>query len=379
MHPIYWLKPASGHPEPPEHWTYSSLRLWRMCPKRWWLERCTYPNTEGGFYPNPQNAGALEGQLIHKVVEEWGKALRMGNDTIPMRTRFKVALRELYSRLKDNPRVDAARVIASVSLDTCVAKAFEFTRDLEPQAPRSQVNQSSIGDGTQSIPSGVEEFWVTVDDPPIKGQLDRVRNGVVTDYKTGAPDTGHKDQLLFYALLWWLKYGELPVRLELCYPGSIVDVPIPGADDLSKSVEDLQSELVDARNAIERGSATSFPSADTCRYCSVRQLCDDYWHSPATVELRLAVADKVSEKPTGVRFGDVQLAQFSTERRSDGAIIGEAMAVEIGSVRVEIGGHYCPSAAEPVSMVRMLGAKLIENRGEYSVTTAAGTEVFWVG
>lgn len=378
MHPIYWIKSASIPAQPPTHWSYSALRAWRKCPKRWWLERCSYPNTERSYYPVPINAGALEGQLIHQVVEEWGKALRRGEAPGSMRTQFKIALREAIPTLKDNPRVDSGRVVAAVSLDTCVSKGYDLTRDLEPYAFNSRELSYDLKDEAYDFPAGAEELWITVDEPPLKGQLDRVRNGVVTDYKTGTSDAEHTDQLLFYAVLWWLKYNERPVRLELRYPSSVVDVPVPGVDELGTLVDGFRSEINVARTAIEQGNPQTRPSAETCRYCPVRQLCDDYWQSPETVELRLISERKASEKLNRIRFGDVELTQLPADRRSDGTVIGEAIAGGLGSVHIHIAAHFSPLATETVAKARLLGAKLTEDHGEYTITTAGGSEVFWI-
>jgi len=140
MHPLYLLKPPVGYPTPPDHWSYSTLKAWRQCPKRWWLERCRYPNGPDSFYPAPVSAAALEGQLVHEVVEAWGRAMRRGEDPGSVRLRFKVALREALATLKDNPRVDAGRLGATVSLDVCVAKAHELIGGLEPVAPSQGVS-----------------------------------------------------------------------------------------------------------------------------------------------------------------------------------------------------------------------------------------------
>jgi PD-(D/E)XK nuclease superfamily len=385
MHPLYLLKPPSGHPQPPDHWSYSSLKAWRECPRRWWLERCTYPNVEGKFYPAPVSAAALEGQLIHEVVEAWAKAIRRGENPGSMRLRFKLAIREAISALKNNARVDPARVAAAVSLDACVAKAYDFTRDLEllasylqtPSGGGEKVVQEAPS-GAEGAPSGAEEFWITVDDPPLRGQLDRVRNGVITDYKTGAPDAAHAKQVFFYAVLWWLKYSEVPQRLELRYPATVLSVPVPGPDELDEAAAALRAEIEDASGIFQSGRPAARPDTERCRYCPVRQLCDEYWKSPFTAELRLGGEAGLSQTHDTNKFGDVQLNQIQTDRRADGALFGEALADEIGTVRLRIGAHLCPAATETIARARILAVKMIAEDGGLVITTTTGTEAFWL-
>lgn len=385
MHSLYLLKSPSGHPQPPGHWSYSSLKAWRECPRRWWLERCNYPNVEGKFYPAPVSAAAIEGQLIHAVVEAWAKAIRRRENPGSMRLRFKLAIREAISELKSNARVDPARVAAAISLDACVAKAHDLTRDLELLASYPQNPSGGGSTGLQKTPSGAEEapssadeFWITVDDPPLKGQLDRVRNGVIIDYKTGAPDASHATQVFFYAVLWWLKYSEAPLRLELRYPATVLSVPVPGLDELDEAADALRADIEDASGAIQSGRPVARPDAERCRYCPVRQLCDEYWKSPFTAELRLGYEGGFSQTHDSSKFGDIQLNQIQTDRRADGALFGEAVADEIGTVRVRIGAHLCPAATETVVRARLLAVKLIVEHGELVITTTTGTEAFWL-
>jgi hypothetical protein len=79
-----------------------------------------------------------------------------------------------------------------------------------------------------------------------------------------------------------------------------------------------------------------------------------------------------------VTFGDVQLARLPTDKRSDGAVIGQAVAEGLGNLRVRFGAHLCPPTSEPATAARVLGAKLGIEGEEQVLTATAGTEVFWV-
>jgi hypothetical protein len=376
MHPLYLLKPSIEHPTPPEHWSYSTLKSWRECPKRWWLERCRYPNIAAKFYPAPVSAAALEGQLVHQVVEEWGKAGRRGEEQGSVRLRLKIAIRATLTALKDNPRVNVGRLDAAISIDACVAKAHDLIGDLEPATQSQGSTRSTSGGASQAIPSGAEEFWLVVEDPPLKGQLDRVRDRVVTDFKTGAHDSAHTDQLHFYAVLWWLKYGELPERLELRYPRVVVQVPVPTRVELSALIASIGAEIESARAELQAGNPSARPSAEGCRYCPVRQLCDEYWKSPETFEHRLLGTSTTQQGPQ-TRFGDVQLIQLPRDPRRDGVIVGEAVAAGLGPVRVRIGAHLSPPPSASLVEAKILGSKMTTEGHEKVITTTPGTEVFW--
>jgi PD-(D/E)XK nuclease superfamily len=377
MHPLYLLKAPVGHPTSPDHWSYSTLKAWRQCPRRWWLERCRYPNGPDSFYPAPVSAAALEGQLVHKVVEEWGKAIRRGEDPGQVRLRFKVALRDALDALKDNPRVNTGKLGAGVSLDVCVAKAHELIGGLEPAAPNQGVQRSFPDGPRQGPPMAAEEFWLVVHDPPLKCQLDRIRGGVVTDFKTGSPDPSHIEQLHFYAVLWWLKYGEFPEGLELRYPGSVIPVPVPSPSEINSQIASLQAELFAMQAEFETGNPPARPSVEHCRYCPVRQLCNDYWRSPETTELRLLAAATTLDGSSPAAFGDVELVELPCDPRPDNAVVGQAVAANLGPLRVRIGGHLTPPKMESVVGAKLLGARLIIEGGERVIATTPGTEVFW--
>ena len=103
-----------------------------------------------------------------------------------------------------------------------------------------------------------------------------------------------------YAVLWRLDDELNPAcravdRLVLAYDSHDVDVPPP----IAQEIDALGQELLARRRAAEAALAVrppaARPSAETCRYCSVRHLCDAYWAGAAQ-----AVSDDG-------RFGDAEL------------------------------------------------------------------------
>ena len=104
----------------------------------------------------------------------------------------------------------------------------------------------------------------------------------VTDYKTGSPDAHHADQVRLYALLWnrdhELNPHSLPVRrLILSYASHDVDVDPPSKPELDEIAADAAAQIGEAEAALLERPPTARPEASMCRYCGVRQLCDEYW------------------------------------------------------------------------------------------------------
>ncbi len=77
----------------------------------------------------------------------------------------------------------------------------------------------------------------------------------ITDYKTGAPDAHHADQVRLYALLWSrddeLNPNSLPVRhLKLAYPSHDVDIDPPSNSELDEIAVKVSDQIRDAEAAL---------------------------------------------------------------------------------------------------------------------------------
>src|SRR5262249_54949644 len=113
----------------------------------------------------------------------------------------------------------------------------------------------------------------------------------ILDFKTGAPDDHHAFQLRVYALLWTRDAelnpsGLIPKTLRGCYRHGGVLVDPLTASDLAGFERDLVARRDAASVAVEAKPPEARPKAVTCRYCTVRHMCDEYW-SIATIR-RLA-------------------------------------------------------------------------------------------
>jgi len=126
----------------------------------------------------------------------------------------------------------------------------------------------------------------------------------IRDFKTGIAREEHECQLRTYALLWARDrelnpHGRLSDRLVLSYQEGDVEVPAPN-ETLLRSLEDeLRKRSALALADLEAAPPDARPSTESCAYCPVRHLCEEYWcwRTP----------QDSSSKLYNDRFADVQL------------------------------------------------------------------------
>lgn len=104
----------------------------------------------------------------------------------------------------------------------------------------------------------------------------------ITDYKTGAPSPDHAQQLRIYALLWARDRrqnpsGRLATDLVISYPTEESHIPPPTENDLTELADELKARREEALQALSDRPPVARPSAESCRHCSVRHLCESYW------------------------------------------------------------------------------------------------------
>lgn len=132
------------------------------------------------------------------------------------------------------------------------------------------------------------ERWIEDDGLGLGGKPDRVEfhggSPVVVDLKTGIsqkeiqPD--HRRQLLLYAHLVAVKHETTPTTVAIeTGDGKRYSEQITNSD-IEAAVQEAVG-LVENFNASLGGSfePKADPSADTCRYCNYRSVCDPYWES----------------------------------------------------------------------------------------------------
>ena len=384
MRPVYLVSPPAVPAVTPRRWSFSSLAVFRECPRRWWLLNSRYSNTPDGRYPVPYGAAALRGRLVHATVETYAKSLRtVGDDpsapSFSPRVHLKKALREVMENAGANPRTDPRKL--SVTIDDCVRDFYDLVESRELSHRRGVPSASGSRSQSHSMnaPSEAAEFWVEVDDPPIAGIIDRVSDFGFIDFKTGEPSDSHAEQLNFYATLWWLRYGVLPRSLELRYTGGVdpIDVPVPPIAELKSIAEKLRIELSEANASLATTLVPAKPSSTTCSRCPVRQMCDEYWVSPETVALRSPRTS--TSQNAGPTFCDARILEFPANWPGTGHVTGSARADGLGEVHLFVEREKCPDevSARPTE-ARLLSAMVHAGSGRPEVKTTAATEVFWV-
>jgi CRISPR/Cas system-associated exonuclease Cas4 (RecB family) len=386
MKPFYDLRGPEAPPDLPDHWSFSGLAEWQDCPKRWWLLRARYPNAPTP-YPQVASVAAMKGRIIHHALEKFTEHIllpaRSGPIDYPkLRAVFPVRrvirdylASELGTELSTNPRVDASRILAQVSLDDCV-NAF---KEAAASSLRGLIGgrPSLIERGRSAKRAMGAEMWFETEDPRLCGRPDLVLSGAVYDFKTGDPDPKHVDQLQFYALLFWLETDTPPSSLTLVYTklAEIRDVEVPTPPSLATLRTRYAQEIQTIETVHRRGNPAARPDVETCRYCPVRHLCDEYWASVATQPLRLGVEALDEAHADGTLWLDVDLEDMTATDASNG-FVGYAQVAGVGSVRVSIAPTHCNASHR--TRARILGGSVQHAESGLSVRVAGSTEVFWM-
>jgi hypothetical protein len=303
-------------PEPPDYWSYSSLKQMGECPKRYALERADYPELWGRRgYPTSPTAPILFGNVVHIGLEAVVKALaRAGVESLSAPEATEVlrglggltaivekAMSKQLQPLANNPRLDQDRrgrisrelqalvPEARVQVQTYLSRTT-FAQDVTLRnRPRSNIPSGSYE--RRALAKGSHaEVRLIAKDLRLLGRIDLliITNGAVeiVDYKTGAESPDHQDQLRTYALLWdrdeIANPDRLPsVRLTAAYRWADASVDVPSGSELDSLSERLASAVDRADSELQSGTPTPIPSASNCGRCPVRQLCDAYWKTIA--------------------------------------------------------------------------------------------------
>lgn len=377
-------------PLAPKHWSYSGLTIWRDCPRRWWLENSRH-GTDEHRYPKRIHPAAVEGILVHRLLDRFAKFLRerqangeydydAGRRAFGVRRELLTELDSLCSEeLAHNPRIDLQQIRARVDVDACLnafRRAVPVLRtEFNSSATPSNEN-SARSEGTVGPPRAVEK-WLEAESPRIGGQVDLISRSVLTDYKTGSPNDHHWDQLRFYALLYWLTYSRTLSALRLVYTatGDAFERVAPTVSELLQASEALISEIRDIDGILSASARPpARPTPERCRACYVRQLCNDYWNA--------AIADTLELKagPNGVEpkiwWGDVEV-RFSERVTLGSEYSGPATTTTWGAVWVRIGPGKLTPGAE-VTGARLLGARCEQQHAAVEISAMRDTEVFWL-
>lgn len=316
-------------PKTPAEMSVSTHAEIAECPRRWALSAAEYPDIWGGRgYPPKLQVAALAGSVVHLAIEIITKQLARSGVLSLNDPSAPQVLKDLggYTRVVEDCVV---RILNRFSCNPRALPLMEYAqRTLRGQVPtlrarvQSMLSRLRLPKGAPPTPvDSTPKAAATPMRSPLgngtypevevrarsigwKGKVDLLVLGddacEISDFKTGSADEAHKFQVRVYAVLWRLDdvlnpSGRVVDRLVLVYENHNVEVVPPNAQE----VDDLGRDLDARRRASEAALAARPPEArpdvETCRYCSVRQLCDAYWTRPTQ-----AVSDDG-------RFGDIEL------------------------------------------------------------------------
>jgi len=325
------VEPAKW-PSPPEEMTYSTLGTLEACPRRWALQNAEYPGLwEGKGYPPKVVVKGLMGTIVHFVAEVVARELvRAGCTSISDGHAIQVmralggyskliseGIETTLTRVQKNPRGRIVLEHVQLSLQGKVPELRGQVQGLlahvrlNPRAAtrmkvRSGQAPTSLGPGlyTEVTLRAVGLGWkgkpdlLTVDDD----------GSEIVEFKTGERREEHAFQILIYAVLWWRDKVSNPkalpaTKLTLAYPDGCVDVPVPGAIEVLKLAEELQSRSNAALNGLTIRPPVARPTEENCGFCEVKQLCPAYW----STDIQPSVQPKAGE----VGFADAQVVVTS--------------------------------------------------------------------
>jgi CRISPR/Cas system-associated exonuclease Cas4 (RecB family) len=295
------------------------------------LRRATYPQIwDRRGYPESPSIPSLEGAVIHESLERVIEALaERGCEASDADCGFEVMkslggftsivaslIEHRMAALETNPRV---RDRVGSLRQALLLRLPDMRQRVQSVVAMTEILPRSSGTAEQQVPSETRsplpegsyaEVQLDVPELELTGRADLVTirsSGVeIMDYKTGSREDDHQKQLRTYALLWnrdakLNPSGSRANRLTLRYPSGDEVVAAPSENELLLLEYDIRERT--KRSAIElaKRPPPARPAAETCKGCSVRHLCPEYWDY---LEIGgQAIVEHASE----LQFGDVEM------------------------------------------------------------------------
>ena len=430
MHPVFYARQPTQGASLPSHFSFSSLRAIEICPRRWWLLHSHYADLKGN-YPQTVSDSSIRGTIVHNTLERLGKALKVAGSPTPGSGGFLAVLREFQPRsiilqerqkeinaLASNPRVHIALLRERIGADACLnafKRLFRLAygslggvdtvlphlptkrQDFIGQPSASSTDQTSTGswrrdgsgaDGQVPCPAFLPEQSMTLDQPPLMGQMDLVETDEegdrLTEYKTGKEKPEHEQQLRFYTLLWWRQTGRLFRWSRILYadqePKEFAGLTLA---DIQCEEVTIQERVNAATHALQQSLPPAIPQVETCMFCPVRQLCADYWTAPTTIPLRLPLVDSSGKDGPEILLRDMEIV-FTRGVIQNGELLTQNLGfplslplLESKPVRMSIPPRFLPGDLSTVRRVRLLGVALHIEMNTIRVQTTIRSEVFW--
>lgn len=219
----------------PTRGSFSSLRKFNQCGKRFYLEN-TYADQL--FDLEPINIAAVEGQLLHELLKQY--SYHQGPETFKPRWTLMGLVREWRSRqvVGDSESPSLSRILLS------------FNNSKDRIAKKTQ--KVAVRRGPANIAVGVEQ-WIEDKTTSLCARLDYFDGRTLRDFKSGRESEDHNEQIEFYCALIQRCTGTLPINAELIYSrsGTVVSVPVPSKEDCFKLLDIAEQNWNQMQEAVE--------------------------------------------------------------------------------------------------------------------------------
>jgi len=299
---FYDLKEPTKWALPPLAYSFSSIQALRSCPRRWQLVHSSW-GQHSTFPERPQPA-AIEGRIVHESLDLLARELgRCGRPPIGSPgfqdalercgfwTFFAIQVDAWNRRLAVHPRTGPQYVLRTKPRELanqaiCLFRdRYHAGRGEAPdlKSPGSFAPANDLGASLVSLLGSrraLSEVRLEHPQLPLFGVIDSVAleddgSTTIVDFKTGAPKSEHREQVLFYALLWWRVTGIRPGKVVVQYL-DIIWTASPGDADLASAEATTIKQIEQARDCLSQHPAAANP-CEECAWCAVKPRCDEGW------------------------------------------------------------------------------------------------------
>lgn len=307
---IWFADPPEAPAHAPEWMSFSALVAMESCPRQWSLSRSSYPQVWNayGYPPNPTMA-SLAGQVVHRSIERLVKIVVSSNIFSLEDAAFVQMMRDLGGypsiieteierideELTKNPRLALRHsdLKAGLLLRTeALREAIQLLlSNLEIRGRSERAASHKHADGQRALRKGhYAEVELRSEELGWYGKVDYLRvldDGCeIFDFKTGEEKPEHEFQMNIYDLLWAMdgerNVNSLPLKNKaLVYPTKKVGVPFLSVSELRGFAEMVSDRSKAATAGISTPTPIANVTVSNCGFCSVRQLCTNYWKQAA--------------------------------------------------------------------------------------------------
>jgi hypothetical protein len=288
-------------------WSASTLNEVEECPKRFVLRRASYPEiwSRAGF-PNRISAAQVKGIVVHEVVSmimqtvqnSAGLAEKSVMSFLKERGGYLELLRatlekELLSA-NSNPRADLMvesikrEILTDLSemrglVQHFVKESIKYRPTASSRVEHEEINERPST--TFRILPINSEYKIVDSEFPIEGYLDLllINEDIdhIIDYKTSKTiHDDYWDQLSLYAWLWYRSAKNTrksDCRVEVISGASLSESRVIKIEDFPAIHMTVLDRIRNAELSIT-GEIAAKPSADSCKFCPVKVMCNAYWN-----------------------------------------------------------------------------------------------------